>query len=824
MVEHSGSGLKMPEEIARRADELSKGLPTDFHYRRVAKAASSIRFPKMEDGSNSDVSMVTTDDVDRDGEVMLPEGINLDDFRKSPTVFYCHEYTQPVGKCLWIKPETNPGNIGLSAMTRYAKKPADWQGPWLPDAVHSMMQEGIGTGKSIGFIPTSKRAPTADELKTRPDWKNANNGIIDRCVLLEYSVAPLPANQNALSLAVSKALKTGTIDQNIADFLSKTMSLPTTIPPAHSMSHALVRPPPAIAEACMKMARSIPRTSLAEGGRTDDPHIKVMSGMTTDDPEAVAKCLNGEGPVKCMMGKSMHAPMAGRDHVHIPIESDDLKRIAMKMKSLPHLADADMPAEFSKALTDADKPGEFKPLMTLAFTHSGKGEQFAGMDDMDGVGFKCHKLTFANKAGDETDIALTGGEAKVIGHRKSIDRINAKSMTPKLAHLDFTAPAECQMAMRKGLNQHAGYGSGMGGFGSAGLGGADCATPEQLSMATHLSMGGRASPEMVRSIKAFHDGIGAKAGDHADGTPMHTLDLLHGQVHGKKWAKALCKDMDEADGEQEDSLQNPQMSTPTPTEPPILPSAPVVPLDQAITHKPGMKASESGNGGMMVQDSMPMPDCPACMSNTGVTKMATPDGVEPTAEPTAGEGYKCDQCGMKFDAAPMMPAAKSMKGVTLNQAGHDHAMGLIDAGKIDEGPWSFTAEDRAKATPADFLATEDGEGKYPVVKDSKVFKRGVSAAMGRAKANDAPVVAEAASRLSDAITAKLDAKAKSLAADSSARAKALAVERALAAPFATAETLKAAEERELAECKAQFPVTLEAAFGEALAMARGSTD
>lgn len=195
-------GLKMPEATARHIEELSKGLPAECTYRRMAKTpAESPRFDVDNQGFKTDVSLITTDDVDRDNEVVLPGGIDMADFMKSPTVFFNHEYDKPIGRAMYVDKVKN----GLRAMTRYAKRPTPWEGPWLPDALHSMAQEGIATGKSIGFIPLEMREVTPEDLQARPDWKDAVN-IIVRAIMLEFSFAPLPANQNALTLAVSKKL------------------------------------------------------------------------------------------------------------------------------------------------------------------------------------------------------------------------------------------------------------------------------------------------------------------------------------------------------------------------------------------------------------------------------------------------------------------------------------------------------------------------------------------------------------------------------------------------------------------------------------------
>jgi hypothetical protein len=64
-----------------------------------------------------------------------------------------------------------------------------------------MTREGILKGKSIGFLPTKIRPPNRDE----PQFKNAA-AVVETSVLLEYAVAPIPVNQDALVQAVAKGL------------------------------------------------------------------------------------------------------------------------------------------------------------------------------------------------------------------------------------------------------------------------------------------------------------------------------------------------------------------------------------------------------------------------------------------------------------------------------------------------------------------------------------------------------------------------------------------------------------------------------------------
>lgn len=102
--------------------------------------------------------------------------------------------------------------------------------------------------------------------------------------------------------------------------------------------------------------------------------------------------------------------------------------------------------------------------------------------------------------------------------------------------------------------------------------------------------------------------------------------------------------------------------------------------------------------------------------------------------------------------------------VKLNTSGESHATSLIASGKVDDGEWSFSAEDGNKLLGAngddwtnyakwhlgeDESASEKTKEryKYPYGKDGKVFRRGVAAAESRAATAGADSVAEGARRL-----------------------------------------------------------------------------
>jgi hypothetical protein len=226
IVVHAGSGLLMPEKTAREIEEISKSVPPDFKYRRVAKSAHDF---SVDEGSRCDVSYITTDDVDREGEVVLPNGI--DRAKYNGVVTLAHDYRAlPVGSNWWIRPQEKDARHGLLARTHYPPKPADWgDAPWMPSAILHLMQQPVPTctGKSIGFIPLNIRGATIEEKSKRPELKDAP--IVDRSVLLEYAVAPVPCNASAEMVSVSKALREsvekGIFNKDTADIFAEVFGI-----------------------------------------------------------------------------------------------------------------------------------------------------------------------------------------------------------------------------------------------------------------------------------------------------------------------------------------------------------------------------------------------------------------------------------------------------------------------------------------------------------------------------------------------------------------------------------------------------------------------
>jgi hypothetical protein len=214
IVEHATTGFRIPEPLARKIDSLSRDLPKDFAYQRIARKSDEF---SLDPGQRTDVSFITTDAIDREQQVVLPAGGDWSTYNR--VVTFAHRYDQlPVGSNWWIRPRGN----GLIAKTYYPPKPADWgHSPWLPSAVLHLMQQPTPTctGKSIGFLPLNIRNATPDELSQRPTLRGVQ--IIDRWIGIEYAVVPVPCNPEAEMQAVAKGMELGVIDEAVVKLLSE---------------------------------------------------------------------------------------------------------------------------------------------------------------------------------------------------------------------------------------------------------------------------------------------------------------------------------------------------------------------------------------------------------------------------------------------------------------------------------------------------------------------------------------------------------------------------------------------------------------------------
>ena len=126
--------------------------------------------------------VLSTDEVDRHGDVISADGWMLDSYRTNPVLLWAHDYRQPaIGRAakVWTEPHRLLANMEF-APTEFAQE------------VSSLYRSGFQWGVSVGFKPL--------RFEERMDEKTgAFLGLrFLEQELLEVSAVPVPANRNAL--------------------------------------------------------------------------------------------------------------------------------------------------------------------------------------------------------------------------------------------------------------------------------------------------------------------------------------------------------------------------------------------------------------------------------------------------------------------------------------------------------------------------------------------------------------------------------------------------------------------------------------------------
>ena len=179
---------------------------------------------------------ITTETIDRDGEVIVSQGMDSSEFDRNPVLFYNHDYAQPIGRVT----ELRRGDGKIDATLEFDQRPDGYEGSYFPEFVESLVEQEIVKGISIGFVPIPGGVRKAS-AKDREDYGDQVRQVYSKWKLLEVSVAPLPANATALVSAVRKGL----VDQEEAahwlDFEPTTHIVQVRVPELGRLSNLSTR-------------------------------------------------------------------------------------------------------------------------------------------------------------------------------------------------------------------------------------------------------------------------------------------------------------------------------------------------------------------------------------------------------------------------------------------------------------------------------------------------------------------------------------------------------------------------------------------------------
>lgn len=157
-------------------------------------------------GERSFVAWVSTEQVDREGDIVVAAGVDFKtEYLANPVVMAIHDYGKwPVGQCEWLKVKTTREWAGLYGKANIDNTP-DTEIVWKKIQLRTVRGVSIGFDKPADWKAADWAPPTAAEVKKNPHWAGARR-IIRRCKMVEFSICPIGMNPSALIEMVSKGL------------------------------------------------------------------------------------------------------------------------------------------------------------------------------------------------------------------------------------------------------------------------------------------------------------------------------------------------------------------------------------------------------------------------------------------------------------------------------------------------------------------------------------------------------------------------------------------------------------------------------------------
>jgi len=190
----------LPDDMQMRVREL---VGEDAEYRRKGVIT---KIEETLDDEYAIIQYVSTRDVDRDKEILDPDGALLDEFRLAPQVLWGHNWVEPpIAKDEWIESD----GIGIKAKTIYAFEEYDFAA-----TIYKLRRGGFQNTSSVGFVPMEwvdrdtenwkeTVAALKDKWEVKPSYFKDTQRIYTKWLLLEHSDVSVASNVNALTLQKS---------------------------------------------------------------------------------------------------------------------------------------------------------------------------------------------------------------------------------------------------------------------------------------------------------------------------------------------------------------------------------------------------------------------------------------------------------------------------------------------------------------------------------------------------------------------------------------------------------------------------------------------
>lgn len=128
--------------------------------------------------------------ADRDGDAIMPSGLNSKNFSVNPVLVWNHDLkVPPIGRITKLEKTTNGIIVNFEFASRPENHPAGVE--WFPDTIKHLVDTGFLKGMSVGLLPTKGRKANK---KDADSFGSNTKFIVQEWELVEISLVPVPSN------------------------------------------------------------------------------------------------------------------------------------------------------------------------------------------------------------------------------------------------------------------------------------------------------------------------------------------------------------------------------------------------------------------------------------------------------------------------------------------------------------------------------------------------------------------------------------------------------------------------------------------------------
>ena len=147
--------------------------------RKYEARNSAPRRTKFIEVGSRQVSVIASDaTTDRMGDVLMPLGCRLENFKRNPVVLFSHDAAQPIARCVSI----TASSVAVTATIQFPPEGTTT----LSDDCYRLIQQGVLGAVSVGFLALAWEPLPQGGLRFT-EWE-----------LLELSIVSVPANPAAI--------------------------------------------------------------------------------------------------------------------------------------------------------------------------------------------------------------------------------------------------------------------------------------------------------------------------------------------------------------------------------------------------------------------------------------------------------------------------------------------------------------------------------------------------------------------------------------------------------------------------------------------------